>query len=42
MKELEATYRMKNASLMNDELIQECHNSQIDEHFEVKRIKNLI
>jgi len=42
MKELATTYRVENASLMNDELIQECYNSQIDEHLEVKRIENLI
>jgi len=42
MKELAATYRVKNASLMNDELIQECHDSQTGEHLEVKRTENLI
>jgi len=42
MKELAATYRVKNTSLMNDELIQECHDSQAGEHLEVKRTENLI
>jgi len=41
-KELAATYRVKNASLMNDELIQKCHDSQAGEHLEVKRTENLI
>jgi len=42
MKELAATYRVENTSLINDELIQECYDSQTDEHLEVKRIENLI
>jgi len=42
MKELAAMYRVKNTSLMNDELIQKCYNNQTDEHFEVKRTENLI
>jgi len=41
-KELAATYRVKNTSLMNNELIQECHDSQTDKHLEVKRTENLI
>ncbi len=42
MKELAATYRVKNTSLINDELIQECHNNQVDKHLKVKRIENFI
>jgi len=42
MKELAAMYRVKNTSLMNDELIQKCYNSQTDEHLEVKRTENLV
>jgi len=41
-KELAATYKVKNASLINDELIQKCYNSWTDEHLEVKRTENLI
>jgi len=41
-KGLAAMYKMKQALLMNEELIQVCHNSRADEHLEVKRIKNLI
>jgi hypothetical protein len=41
-KNLAATYRVKNASLMNDKLIWECHNDRVSEHFEVKKIKNLV
>jgi len=42
MKELATTYRVKNTSLMNNELIQECHDSQTGEHLEVKRTENLV
>jgi len=42
MKKLTTTYRVKNASLINDELIQECYDSWIDKHFEVKKTENLI
>jgi len=42
IKELIAIYRVKNTSLMNNELIQKCHNNQTDEHLEVKRIENLV
>ena len=42
MKELAATYRVKNISLTDNELIQKCYDSQTDEHLEVKRIENLI
>ena len=41
-KKLAATYRVKNASLMNNKLIQKCHDSWADEHLRVKRTENLI
>jgi len=41
-KELAATYRVKNTSLINNKLIQKCHHSWADEHLEVKRTENFI
>jgi len=41
-KDLAAMYKVKQALLTDEELIQVCHNSRISEHLEVKRIKNLI
>jgi len=41
-KGLAATYKVKQALLMNEELIQVCHNSRADKHLEVKRTENLI
>jgi len=41
-KGLTAMYKVKQAPLTNEELIQVCHNGRIDEHLEVKRIKDLI
>jgi len=41
-KGLAAMYKVKQASLMNEELIQVCHNSRVNEHLEVKRTENLI
>jgi len=41
-KDLAATYKVKQALLTNEDLIQVCHNSKADEHLEVKRIKNLV
>jgi len=41
-KGLAAMYKVKQALLMNEELIQVCHNSRVSEHLEVKRIKDLI
>ncbi len=35
-------YKVKQASLMNKELIQVCHNNRADEHLEVKRTEDLI
>jgi len=42
MKELAATYKVKNTSLINDELIQKCYNNWIDEHVKVKRTDNFV
>jgi len=41
-KGLAATYKVKQAFLTDEELIQVCHNNRVSEHLEVKRIKNLI
>jgi hypothetical protein len=41
-KGLAAMYKMKQAFLTDEELIQVCHNSRADEHLEVKRTENLI
>ncbi len=41
-KGLAATYKVKQASLTNKELIQVCHNNRADEHLEVKRTENLV
>jgi len=41
-KGLTATYKVKQALLMNEELIQVCHDSRVSEHLEVKRTENLI
>jgi len=41
-KGLTATYKIKQTSLTDEELIQVCHNSRADEHLEVKRTENLI
>ena len=35
-------YKVKQASLMNKELIQVCHNNRADKHLEVKRTEDLI
>jgi len=42
MKDLAATFKMKNAFLMNDELIKVCHDSRANEHLEVKHTEDLI
>jgi len=42
MKDLAATFKMKNTFLMNDKLIKVCHNSRADEHLEVKHTENLV
>jgi len=41
-KDLTAMYKVKQTLLTDEELIQACHNSRVNEHLEVKRIKNLI
>jgi len=41
-KGLAATYKVKQAFLTDEELIQVCHDNRIDEHLEVKRTENLI
>jgi len=42
IKDLAATFKMKNAFLMNDELIKVCYNSKADEHLEVKHTEDLV
>ncbi len=42
MKDLAATFKMKNAFLMNDKLIKVCYNSRADEHLEVKCTEDLV
>ncbi len=42
MKDLAATFKMKNAFLMNDKLIKVCHNSRADEHLEVKCTEDFV
>jgi len=42
MKGLAATFKMKNAFLMNNELIKVCHNSRADRHLEVKHTEDLV
>jgi len=41
-KGLAATYKMKQAFLTNEELIQVCHDDRADEHLEVKRTEDLV
>jgi len=41
-KGLAVTYKMKQAFLTDEELIQVCHDSKVSEHLEVKRTENLI
>jgi len=41
-KGLTATYKVKQTSLTDEELIQVCHNSRADEHLEVKRTEDLV
>ncbi len=42
MKDLAATFKMKNAFLINNELIKICYNSRADEHLEVKCTEDLV
>jgi len=41
-KGLTATHKVKQASLMNEELIQVCHNDRVNEHLKIKRTEDLI
>jgi len=41
-KVLAAMYKVKQALLTNEELIQVCHNDRADEHLKVKRTEDLI
>jgi len=41
-KDLAAMYKVKQALLTNEELIQVCHNNRVSEHLEVKRTEDLI
>jgi len=42
IKDLAATFKMKNAFLMNNKLIKVCYNSRADRHLEVKYIEDFI
>jgi len=42
MKDLTATFKMKNAFLINNELIKVCYNSRADEHLEVKYTEDFV
>ncbi len=42
MKDLAATFKIKNAFLMNNKFIKVCHNSWADEHLEVKCTEDLV
>jgi len=41
-KGLAATYKVKQASLTDKELIQVCHNNRADEHLEIKRTEDFV
>ncbi len=42
MKDLAAIFKMKNAFLMNNELIKVCYDSRADEHLEVKCTEDFV
>ncbi len=42
IKDLTATFKMKNAFLMNNKFIKVCHDSRADEHLEVKCTEDLV
>ncbi len=42
IKDLAATFKMKNAFLMNNKFIKVCYDSRADRHLEVKCTENLI
>ncbi len=41
-KGLAATYKVKQTSLTDEEMIRVCHNSRANEHLEIKRTEDLI
>jgi len=41
-KSLTAMYKVKQALLTDEELIQVCHDDRVSKHLEVKRTENLI
>jgi len=41
-KDLAAMYKVKQALLTDEELIQVCHDDKADEHLEVKRTEDLV
>ncbi len=42
IKDLAATFKMKNAFLTDNEFIKVCHNSRADEHLEVKCTEDFV
>jgi len=42
MKDLAVTFKVKNAFLMNNELIKVCYNSRAGGHLEVKHTEDLV
>ncbi len=42
MKDLAATFKMKNTFLIDEELIKICYNSWVDKHLKVKCMKDLV
>jgi len=42
IKDLTATFKMKNAFLMNNELIKVCYDSRADRHLEVKYTEDFV
>jgi len=42
IKDLAVIFKMKNAFLMNDELIKVCYDSRAGRHLEVKCIEDLV
>ncbi len=42
IKDLAMTFKVKNAFLINDELIKVCYDSRADEHLEVKCTEDLV
>jgi len=41
-KGLTAMYKVKQALLTDEELIQVCHDDRVSEHLEIKRTENLV